>query len=199
MSTYGSPLNTTNMAPTGGLFGSQHRPEDNVGASDIDARNTPSKETQFGQPPNQVYPLLGYSYPPLQPPIAGAPQFYHPTPFNMTPTLQSSSRATQGYPSCGPSSQGYDVPQGGYGGCQMFPPQQFTGQGPSSPDASGVPLAPCGKIPVIRPTSSTSTPYGQIPGAPGRPPLASQRTDFSRLQKCSGQTLQGLRICPRYQ
>jgi hypothetical protein len=29
-----------------------------------------------------------------------------------------------------------------------------------------------GNIPVIRPTSFSSTPYGQLPGAPGRPPIS---------------------------
>jgi len=53
----------------------------------------------------------------------------------------------------------------------MFPPQQFTGQGPSSPGAPRVPPALPGNIPVIRPTSSASTPYGQLPGAPGRLPI----------------------------
>jgi hypothetical protein len=173
MSTNGSPPKTTNMAPPGGLFGSQQRPEDNVGASDNNAGNTPSKDTQFGQPPNQIQPPPGYSYPPSQPPFPGAPQFSHPAPFNMTPSSQpSSGGATQGYQSYGPSWQGYDFPLGGYGGPQVFPPQQFTGQGPSSPGAPRVPPAPAANNPVNRPTSSSSTPYGQLPGAPGRPPIS---------------------------
>jgi len=53
MSNNRSPLKTTNMAPTGGLFGSQQRSEDNVGAADNNAGNAPSKDTQFGQPPTQ--------------------------------------------------------------------------------------------------------------------------------------------------
>jgi len=52
MSTNGSPLQTTNMAPKGGLFGSEQRPDENVGVSDNNAGNTPSKDTQIGQPPN---------------------------------------------------------------------------------------------------------------------------------------------------
>ena len=90
----------------------------------------------------------------------------------MTPSSQPSSGATQGYASYGPPWQGYDFPQGGYGGPQMFPPQQFPGQGPSSPGAPRVPPALPGSIPVIRPTSSASTPYGQLPGAPGRHPIS---------------------------
>jgi len=54
----------------------------------------------------------------------------------------------------------------------MFPYQQFTGQGPSSPGAPRVPPALPGNIPVIRPISSASTPYGQLPGAPGRCPIS---------------------------
>jgi len=60
----------------------------------------------------------------------------------------------------------------------MFPPQQFTGQGPSSPDASRVPPALPGNIQVIQLTSSVSTPYGQLPGAPGRPPISLPTQQF---------------------
>jgi len=148
-----SALKTTNMAPSGRLFGLQQRPEDNVGASDNNAGNTPSKDTQFGQPPNQIHSPLGYSYLSSQPPFPGAPQLNHPAPFNMTPSSQpSSGGATQGYQSYGPLWQWYDFPQRGYGGPHMFPPQQFTRQGPSSPGAPRVPPAPAGNHPVIRPT-----------------------------------------------
>jgi len=124
MSTNGSPPKTTNIAPSVGLFGSQQYPEDNVGASDNNTRNTPSKDTQFRQPPNQIYLPLGYSYPPSQPPFPGTPQFYHPAPFNITPSSQQSSGgATQAYQGYGPLWQGYNFPQGGYGGPPMFPPQ----------------------------------------------------------------------------
>ena len=169
MSTNGSPPKTTNMAPAGGLFGSQQRPEDNVGASDYNAGHTPSKDTQFGQSVNQFHPPPpppGYSYPPSQAPFPGAPQFYHPAPFNMTPSSQPSSAATRAYPMYGPSWQGFNFPQGWYGGPQIFPPQQFTELGPSSTGASQVPPAPPRNNPVIRATSSASTPYGQLPGAP---------------------------------
>lgn len=53
----------------------------------------------------------------------------------------------------------------------MIPPQQFTGQGQSPPDASRVLPAPCGNSPVSRPTSSGSTPPVQLSGFPGRLPL----------------------------
>jgi hypothetical protein len=173
MPTNGSPLKTTIMAPSGGLFGSQQRPEGNVGASDNNAGNTLSNDTQFGQPPNQIHPPLGYGCLPSQPPFPGAPQFYHPAPFNMTPSSQpSSGGATQAYQSYGPSWQGYNFPQGGYGGHQMFPPQQLVGQRPSSPGAPPVPPALPGNHPVNRLTLSSSTPYELIPSAPGRPPIS---------------------------
>jgi hypothetical protein len=121
MSTNGSPPKTANMAPTGGLFGSEQRPDYNMGASDNHAGNTPNKDTQFGQPTNQFPPPPGHSYPPSQPPFPGAPQFYHHASFNMTPSSQPSYGTTQGYASYGPQWQGYDFPQGGYSGPQMFP------------------------------------------------------------------------------
>ena len=153
------PPKTTNMAPSGELFGSQHRPEDNVGASDNNAGNTTSKDTQFGQRRNQIHPPPGYSYPPSQLPFPGTPQFYHPAPFNMTPSSQpNSGGATPRYQSYGPSWQGYDFPQCGYGGPQRFPLQQITGQGQSSPGAPQVLSAPAGNHPVNRPTLSSSTP-----------------------------------------
>jgi len=192
MSTNGSPLKTTNMAPLGGLFGSQQHPHDNMGASENNAGNTPSKDTQFGQPTNQIRPPPGYSCPPSQPPFPGAPQFYHHAPFNMTSSSQPSTGATQGYQSYGPSWQAYDFPQGGYGGPQLFPPQQFTAHGLSSPGAPRVPPAWLQNNPVIRPISSSSTAPGPLRGAPGRPTISlptkrflpaaePQRTDIAGI------------------
>jgi len=54
----------------------------------------------------------------------------------------------------------------------MFPPQQFTGHGPSSPGRPQVPPAPPGNNPVIWLTSCSSTAPGQHFGAPGRPPIS---------------------------
>ena len=91
MSTNGSPPKTTIMAPTSGLVGSQQRPDDNVGASDNTGGNSPSKDTEFGQPANQFHPPpppLGYSYPPSKPQFPGTPQFYHQAPFHMTPSSE---------------------------------------------------------------------------------------------------------------
>jgi len=96
----------------------------------------------------------------------------------MTPSSQPSSGATQGYQSYGPSWQAYDFPQGGHGGPHMFPPQQFTGHGPSSPGAPRVPPAPPQTNPVIQPTTSSSTAPGQLPGAPGRPPSRFRMQEF---------------------
>jgi len=159
-STNGSPPKTTNIAPTDGLFGLQQCPEDNLEASDYNAGNTLSKGTPFGQPPNRFHPPPWYCYPPSQPPFPGAPQFYHPTPFNMTPSLQLRSGATPGYQSYGPQWQCYNFPQSYYSGPQMIPPPQFTGQGPPSPAAPQEPPALPANHPVISPTLSASTPYG---------------------------------------
>jgi hypothetical protein len=90
----------------------------------------------------------------------------------MTPRCHPCSVATQEYPSYGPSWQGSDFLQGGYGEPQIFPPPHFTGQGPSSPGAHQVPPAPPGNIPVIGLTSFASTLYRQLPGAAGRPPIS---------------------------
>jgi hypothetical protein len=60
----------------------------------------------------------------------------------------------------------------------MFPPQRLTRQGPSSPGAPRVPPALPEHIPVIRPTSLSPTPYGQVTGAPGRPLMNLQRKSF---------------------
>jgi hypothetical protein len=169
MLTNRSPPKTTNMAPLGGLFGSQLRPDDNVGVSDINAANTPSKYAQFGQHTNQIHPLPGYCYLSSQPPFPGALQFYHHALFNMTPSFQPSTVATQGYQSYGPPWQAYDFPQGGYGGPQMYPPQQITRLGLSSPGAPRVPPALPQNIAVIRPNSSSFTAPGQGSSAPGRP------------------------------
>jgi len=174
MSTNRSRLKTSNMAPPSGLFRSQQRTDDNLGASN----NTPSKGTQFGQPTNQIHPPRVYSYLPSQPPFPGAPQFSHDAPFNMTPSSQSSTGVTQGYPSYGPSWQPYDFPHWGYGGPRMFAPQQFTGHGPSSGGAPWGPPAPPRNNPVIRLSSSSSTAPGQLPGAPRRPPISLATNRF---------------------
>jgi hypothetical protein len=150
----GSPLKTTNVASPVELYGSQPQPEENVGSSDFNTGNTSSKDTQFQQPPNQLYPPQWYSYPPSQPQVPGAPQFCHPAPLNLTPISQLICGVTEEYTSSGSSWQGYDFPPGGYSGAPMFPIQQFPGQAPSSPDASGVPPAPPGTIPVIQLTYS---------------------------------------------
>ena len=127
MLTNWSPTRKTYIAPSGALYGSHHCPEDNVRVSDKSAANTPSKDTRFGQPPNQNHPPPEYCYPPSEAPFPGAPLFYHPALFKITPSWQASFAATKRYPSYGPSWQEYDFPKGGYGGRPMFPSQQFTG------------------------------------------------------------------------
>jgi len=184
------------MAPQGGLFGSQQRPDDNVAASDNNAGNTPNKDTQLGQPTNQYPPPPGYSYTPSQPPFRGAPQLNHHAPFNMTPSSQPSSGATHRYGSYGPPWPGYDFPQGGYGGPQLIPPQQFTQQGASSPCTPRVPPALPGNIPVFQPTSSASTPYGQLPREPGIPPIRLPTKRFQPAAELRRTDIEGIADWP---
>ena len=108
----------------------------------------------------------------------------------------SSGGATQGYQSDGPSWQEYNFPQGGYGGPQMFPPQQFTGQGLSSPGTPRVPPAPAGNHPVNRPTSSSSTPYGQIPSAPRRPLISLPTKQFQLVAELGRIDVAGIADLP---
>jgi len=89
----------------------------------------------------------------------------------MTTSSQPSSRVTEGYPSYGPLWQAYDFPHGGYSGPQLFPPQQFTAYWPSFAGTPWPPPAPPGNNPVIWLTCSHSTGPGELPGAPGRPPI----------------------------
>ena len=60
----------------------------------------------------------------------------------------------------------------------MFPSQQFTGQEPSSPGAPRVPPAPPQNNLVIQPTSSTSTPYENLPTTPGPPRMGLPTKQF---------------------
>ena len=116
----------------------------------------------------------------------------------MTPSSQPSSGATQGYASYRPQWQGYGFPQGGYSGLQMFPPRQFTGQGPSSPGTHRVPPALPGNIPVIRPTSSASTQYGQLAGAPGRPPISLPTQRFQPAAQLCRTDVAGIADLPQF-
>jgi hypothetical protein len=90
----------------------------------------------------------------------------------MTPSSLPGSGATERYPSYGPSWQDYVFLHRGYGGCQMFPPQQLTRHGRSSSGTHRVPPAPPGNYPVIRLTSSPSTLPVHHPSASGRLPIS---------------------------
>jgi len=195
----GALLKPTNIAPQGGLFGSQQRPDHNEVASEKHIANRSNTDTLFGQPTHHIHPPPGYGYPPLQPQFPGAPQFNHHAPFNMTPSSHPRTTATHGYQCYGPSWQAYDLTQGGYAGLQMFPPQHFTGHGPSLPGAQRVPPVPLPIIPVSRLTTFTSTAAGQLPGAPVMPPISLPSICVLRAANGGGLMLQGLRICLQYQ
>jgi hypothetical protein len=151
---------------------SHQRPEDTFRASHNYAGNTLSRDTQSGPLPNQFLPPQPYSYLPSRPPFPGALKFNHPAPFNMTPSSQPSSAATEGCPTSGLLWERFNFPQCRYGGPQMFPPQQFIGQGISYPGAPWVPPAPPWNDPVIWRTSYASMAYGILSGASGRPPIS---------------------------
>jgi hypothetical protein len=61
----------------------------------------------------------------------------------------------------------------------MFPFQQYPGQGSLSPGAPRVPPPLPGNVPVIWLTSSASTLYRHLPGAPGRPPISLPTKRFT--------------------
>jgi len=167
----GSQPKTVNMAPPGGLFGSQGRGDGNSESPDKSSWHSTRKDSQFGKHTDQYHLPQGYIYPPSQPPFPGAPQCYLPSPFNMTHSSQPTSSAGQWYSSYGPPWKSYELHQGGHDGSQMFPPPQFPGQGLSSPGAPRVPPGPPGYHPLNQATSSSSTPPPQPPsGAPGRHP-----------------------------
>jgi len=176
----GSPLKTANWAPPGGWFGSQQRRDDNSGSLDSGSQTATGKDSRSVKHANQYHPPHGYDYSPSQQPFPGALQFYYHPPCNMTQnSSQPTTSVSQWCPSCGPQWQGYDLPQGGYGESQMFPQQQFPGQGPSSPGTLRVPPGPQANNPVNRPTSSSFTPPPRPhSGAPGRPPISFPTGQF---------------------
>jgi len=199
MLTNGSPLKPTNMSPTGGLFGSQPHWENNVGASDNNAGNTPSKVTHFGQPPIQIHPPPGYRYPHSQPPFRGAPQFYHPAASIMTQSLQLSSGATQEYLSYGPSWQGYNFPVEVMVDLECSPLSISQDRGCHLQ----VHLV-CLQHPLetFQSFSRQLLPLlhmDKFPAQLGDPPSVSQRYHFSRLWNRAGQMSPGLGICPHCQ
>jgi len=78
----------------------------------------------------------------------------------------------------------------------MFPPQQFTGHGPSSPGAPRVPPALHGNNPVIRPTSCASTAPEQLPGTPGRPPISPPTKRFQPAAELRRTNVAGIADLP---
>jgi hypothetical protein len=74
--------------------------------------------------------------------------------------------------------------------CSPLP--QFTGQGTSSPGTPRVSPALPGNIPVFRPTLSASTPYGQLLGTPGRPPISLQPERFQPAAQPCGTDIAGI-------
>jgi len=191
---------TTIMAPTGWLFGSQQGPDDNVGASHNNAGNTPSKDTQFRQPTNQIHPPPGYSDLPSQLPFPGAPQFYHHAPFNLKPSSEPSTGATKGYRSYASSWRSI-----------WFPPRRVWWTSNVPPLSNSQDMGPhvqvylkCleHRLETIQSFSKHLLPLLQqdnIPVHLGDPTLVSQQNDYSRLQNHGGQMWQVFPICLYYQ
>jgi len=176
MSTNRSPLKTANMAPPGGILGTQQPLEDNSESPENCAWTATGKDSRFEKQTKQYHLPHGYGYPPSQQPFPGAPQFYQHSPLNMKHSSQPTTSASQGYPSYGPQWQRYDIHQGGHGGSQMIPPPQIRGQGPSSPGAPWVPPGPLESHPVNWPTSSSPNPPPEHPSCAPRRPLISLST-----------------------
>ena len=99
MSRKWSPLTSANESPPGGLFGPQQRWDNVSESSDNSLRTATGKHSQLGQHTNQYHPPQGYGYPPAHQPFPGAPPIYQHHPFNMTPSSQPTTSASQRYPS----------------------------------------------------------------------------------------------------
>jgi len=169
MLTKGSPLRTVKWPPLCGLFGSQPCHDNNSGSCDNSSGSAGLKASRSGKHTNQYHLPHGYGYPPSQQPFPSAPQFDCNSPSNMTHnSVKPTTSAHHRFPRYTPPEQRYDLHHGGYGESQMFPPEQFPDQGPSSP---GAPIVPPGLLrnnPVNWPTCSSSTPPpGAFSGATG--------------------------------
>jgi hypothetical protein len=124
MSTKGSPPKAANIAPGGGLFGSQQRHHNNSESPDNVTQHGTGKDSRSGKHANQYQPPHGYGYPPSQQPFPGASQFNHHSPFNMTNnSSQPTTGVSQLYLTYAPSWKEYDLHQGSYGESEMFPQQ----------------------------------------------------------------------------
>jgi len=120
-----SPLRTMNMVPLGGYFVLQHYLDDNLGSSGNISLTATSKASPFGKHTNRFHLPHGYGCPPSQQPFLGTHQLYDNSPLNMPHSSQPTSSASQGFASCGPQWQGYDLHQGGYDGSKVFPLPSF--------------------------------------------------------------------------
>ena len=199
MSKNGSLPKTTIIAPTGGLLGSHQCPDDNVGAPDNNAGNTPSKDTQLGQPTNQIHPPLGYSYLPWLPPFPRAPQFYHPALLTWHQAISQALVLPK------------DIQFMGHHGKHMISPTEVMvdlKRSPlSNPQDMGHHLQ--AHLGCIQHRLETLQSFGwyrppllpedNLAAHPGYTLSASQRNNISWMRNHAGQMLQGLPICPHYQ
>jgi len=145
----GCPPKTAIIAPPGGRYGLQQYHDNKSESLDNGSWSATGQDSWSGKYTNQYHPQHRYGHPHSQQPFPGAAPCYKHSPFNVT---QNSSQPTtsicQRFPSNGPLWQVYDLYQGGYGKSQIFPQQQFPGQGPQSPCALSEPPGPPGSNPV---------------------------------------------------
>jgi len=78
----------------------------------------------------------------------------------------------------------------------MNPCQQFPKQGLTCPCTPRVSPAPPGNNAVIRSTSCTSTPYIQLPGKPGRPPISLPTKRFEQAAELRRSDVIGISDLP---
>ena len=131
------------MPTSGGTMALQPYAEDRLETCHTISRPSSSKVSPFGKYANQFHPPPGYSYPAPQHSFPGTPFFYHHSTSNMTPCSQQDTSTRQKVMSYGPLCQWYELPHGGYGENQMFPPSavfrmqaditRYTSSSPSTP------------------------------------------------------------------
>jgi hypothetical protein len=79
----------------------------------------------------------------------------------------------------------------------MFPHRQLTGQGPTFPGVPEVRPASPRNYPDIWQTSSVSTPEGQIPSPPGKPPISLPTKRFQPVEELHRTDVAGIVNLPQ--
>jgi len=196
MSTNGSPPNPFNMAPSGGLFGSQQCPDTNVGAANNNAGNTPSKDSQFGQQSNNFIHHQGV--------VTRLHSFHRQTLPSSTTLPHSTWQQAHTKALLQPRNirvidhlgNNTTSPKEVMVDLKWFPLSNSHGRGHHHQ----------AHLECLQQHLETFQWFGRhhlprlytdsIPVHLGHTPIPSQRNDFSHLRNCASQMLQGLQICP---